>query len=74
MAFGSNECDKRCPRGHSVCINELGLPDLSNKDRCYVTKDMATVHSCNAPTGKVQMEARIKKEWVINSTTTIVSK
>ena len=48
-----------------MCIDELGLPDLSNTEKCYVTKDMATTHTCNSATGKVQLEARISKEMVL---------
>ena len=57
-------CDKECPAGHSVCIDELGLEDLTNTENCYVTKEMATTHTCNSATGKVQLEARISKESV----------
>ena len=64
VAYANDSCDKTCPKGHAVCINSLGVPDLSNKDKCYVTKDMATTHTCNSATGKVQLEARISKETV----------
>lgn len=64
MAYANDSCDKICPKGHAVCINSLGVPDLSNKDKCYVTKDMATTHTCNSATGKVQLEARISKDLI----------
>ena len=65
VVYANDPCNKNCPKGHAVCIDALGLPDMSNVDKCYVTKDMATTHTCNSATGKVQLEARISKEMVL---------
>jgi len=62
-AVFAQEKEQFCAPGRAIGIDKDGNEDLSNKNKCFVTKEAAQVTRCNVVGGdKAEMEVKVLKD------------